>query len=356
MTIKPLDLTKIAIRSFIPKETSREVWQQYHQLNEELMKELHPVDALPKREVVEKEICYDSPDYNVTRWLVYKDETEKKLVGRCIYNYCKETSSIYKENKEIGFVHIMITSTYRRQGLGTKLLGEIISKLEKVGCKYFTTKSKYPSGWNFWEKTGAKLTNIMKESRLDLDSVDWTLINSWIKEGERRNPEVKIEQFYGVSEVNIEEYAEILTQLVSEMPTLEEENEKAKEIITPQRFRDYVHFLEEKTCKFFTIRSIEPDRKVSGLTEVYFSDISTPELVNQGLTGVKDIYRGKGLGKWLKAAMLCYIRENLPNAKYLITGNAEHNEPMLSINARLGFKPYREKRSYKFTIYKLKRK
>ena len=114
----------------------------------------------------------------------------------------------------------------------------------------------------------------------------------------------------------------------------------------PQRFREYVKYLEIKTYKLFTFRTIEPDGKISGLTEIRFSEINTPELLNQALTGVKSIYRGRGLGKWLKALMLLYIRENLPQAKYFITGNAEHNAPMLSINDRLGFKPYRERDAF----------
>ncbi len=354
MTTKQLDLVKIAIKSFIPTKTSREVWKQYHQLNEELALELHSDDPLPKREVIEKELCYEDPDYNITRWLVYNDESEKELVGYCNFDHWKETSVNYEDNKEIGFMFIMIAGKFRRQGLGTKLLKEITPKLEDVGCKFITTVSKYPSGWEFSERFGAKLTNIMKESRLNLKTIDWLQIEFWIKEGEKRNPEVKIENFFGASEVGIKEYTELITELINEAPTLEEDSKKEKEIITPQRFREYIRYLEAKTYKLFTFRSVEFDGKVSGLTEIKFSDENTPELLGQGLTGVKSIYRGRGLGKWLKALLLMYIRENFPHAKYLITGNAEHNAPMLSINNRLGFKPYCQRRSYKFTINDLK--
>ncbi|HUU87839.1 MAG TPA: GNAT family N-acetyltransferase, partial [Candidatus Glassbacteria bacterium] len=175
-------------------------------------------------------------------------------------------------------------------------------------------------------------------------------------EGEKRNPEVKIESFFGVSEANIEEYTEILTELMSEAPTLEEDEERDKEIITPDRFREYVQFLAEKKQKLFTFRTIEPDGKVSGLTEIRFTHVNTPIIIEQALTGVRSNYRGRGLGKWLKAAMLVFIRENFHEAKYFITGNADHNAPMLSINNRLGFKPYRQRISYKFVIDNLKKK
>lgn len=50
----------------------------------------------------------------------------------------------------------------------------------------------------------------------------------------------------------------------------------------------------------------------------------------------------RSLGKWLKAAMLLRIREELPQVRVVATGNATSNAAMLSINVRLGFKPHRE--------------
>ncbi|HUU76900.1 MAG TPA: hypothetical protein VMX55_01050 [candidate division Zixibacteria bacterium] len=88
---------------------------------------------------------------------------------------------------------------------------------------------------------------------------------------------------------------------------------------------------------------------MSGMTEIFFSDENLPERVNTGLTGVKSIYRGRGLGKWLKASMMQYIKENLPKTDYIVTSNADHNVPMLSINTRKGFKHYLQRKSYKFT-------
>lgn len=356
MTSKLLDLTKIVVKTFVPAKVSQEVWNQYHELNEELSLELYPDDPLPKHEVVVGELCYEDPDFNETKWLIYKDESEKELIAFCAFEYYKDTFPKYEEHKENSYFEIKIRNEFRRKGLGTKLLKEIISHLENAGCKYSTTKTKYPSGFSFSEKLGGKIINKMTENRLDFKNVDWNQVETWIREGEKRNPEVKLESFFGVSEINIEEYAEILTELMSEVPTLEEDEERDKEIITPNRFREYVQFLARKKYKLFTLRTIESDGKVSGLTEIRFSDINNPEIIEQALTGVRSIHRGRGLGKWLKAAMLVYIRESFPKAKHFITGNANHNAPMLSINNRLGFKPYRQRRSYKFVINNLKKK
>jgi GNAT superfamily N-acetyltransferase len=58
------------------------------------------------------------------------------------------------------------------------------------------------------------------------------------------------------------------------------------------------------------------------------------------MTGVFPQYRNKGLGRWLKAAMLDKVLKERPQAKYVRTGNADTNVAMLKINTALGFKPY----------------
>ncbi len=48
----------------------------------------------------------------------------------------------------------------------------------------------------------------------------------------------------------------------------------------------------------------------------------------------------KGLGPWLKAAMLDKVLKDRPLVKVVRTGNADSNAPMLEMNHELGFTPY----------------
>lgn len=76
-----------------------------------------------------------------------------------------------------------------------------------------------------------------------------------------------------------------------------------------------------------------------GYTEVFW----TPEraaVVYQGATAVHADFRGLALGKWLKAAMLRYVREQVPGAQVVRTANAESNAAMLGINQALRFAPF----------------
>jgi len=75
-------------------------------------------------------------------------------------------------------------------------------------------------------------------------------------------------------------------------------------------------------------------------------DSRFPDRVFQMLTAVARPWRGQGLAKGVKAAMLRLLRDRHPQIRLMITGNAEVNAPMLSINNRLGFTVYRRAGSY----------
>jgi len=357
MTVDNLDLKKIIISEFNPKETSHETWEKYHQLNEKLFSEIYIKEQLPNRESVEKNLIIGNPDYNLTRFIVYQDDSKRKLIARFSIGIVKENTDFYNENKEIGLVEIEVDADFRRQGLGTEILRIVTRKLLDKKCKFFEVKSAYPSGMNFCQKFGAKITNLKIKNILDMKDVDWDIVYNWINEGQEKNPDVIIEGFPGHSEKNIERYCELLAELENDSPTVVEEgDQEVKEIIDPTRYREYFANLKKNNKSSYTFRSIEPDGQFSALTELFYSKINNPEYLGQGLTGVKKQYRGRGLAKWLKALMLVYIKENLPEAKYWITGNAQHNTAMLSINKRLGFKPYYEYRLYMFNIDELMKK
>ena len=79
-----------------------------------------------------------------------------------------------------------------------------------------------------------------------------------------------------------------------------------------------------------------PNGSVAGLSEAGW-DIRAPRIVRQQLTAVARQWRGRGVGRALKAAMLRQVHEAHPEATVIGTNNAEVNTPILSINARVGF-------------------
>ena len=56
----------------------------------------------------------------------------------------------------------------------------------------------------------------------------------------------------------------------------------------------------------------------------------------------------------MKAEMLFFVRDELPEVKYINTGNADFNAPMVSINERMGFKRHRTELCYRFELEALR--
>ena len=76
---------------------------------------------------------------------------------------------------------------------------------------------------------------------------------------------------------------------------------------------------------------LAPGGSVAGMTEAMW-DARTPAAVYQQLTAVARGWRGRGLAKALKAAMLRQVRESHPEAEYMCTSNGEENAVMRGIN------------------------
>jgi len=83
------------------------------------------------------------------------------------------------------------------------------------------------------------------------------------------------------------------------------------------------------------------------MTDMFQSE-SNPTYAYVRLTGVRPEYQNRGLGKWLKAAMMLDLRQNDPGVRFVDTNNFNNNRPMLSINDRMGFELFEQ-----FVFYKI---
>ena len=75
-----------------------------------------------------------------------------------------------------------------------------------------------------------------------------------------------------------------------------------------------------------------------------------PSRADQYDTVIVPAHRGYGLGRALKARMLFELRSAEPRMTEMQTWNAFENEPMLKINAELGFQPDRQWSEYEADI------
>ena len=178
-------------------------------------------------------------------------------------------------------------------------------------------------------------------------------MEQWQKTGQNlsKSTGVVLKKFDIIPDDLIEDFCILWTEVDSQQPLGELDS---RDIATPEIRREYEKHYAEMGYKMLTLLSQEEDGTLSGITEVRQHNTNKMQII-QDLTGVKDQYRGRGLGKWLKAEMAFLIQEKFPEAKYIHTGNASENDAMLSINHRMGFKEHRRTSEYKFSVEKLQK-
>ena len=338
------------IIEFEPKEAPDDFWDDYFQFTEANFRYHNPDDPLPNREAIIQRQKADIPDFHVKRWLVITPEG--KIIAWAGFGAVKESSSDYEENKHLASINIAVLHDYQRKGIGTELLKFLVNETQSLGRTVIETGSDTDSGRAFLKHFGAQLTIEGAENRLELEEVDWELMQSWVDEGPKRAKDVTLESFTVCPEEFLEEYAEMYTEALNMQPLGESEHIAN---IDGKARRQTEKRTKEIGQINYTLVSREKDGRISGMTEIYY-DSRDVHVIHQELTGVRPEFRGRGLGKWLKAQMILYVRETYPEAQRVITGNAETNAPMLSINERMAFKKYKGGEGYKFQVEELAKK
>lgn len=348
---------EIDIIEFHPLEASKQLINSYLDFSDRMYIEFFPEeDPRLSRNKREKEIITQYPLLDYYRWLVLsKTQNNNDVIGYARIYFPNEKNPIYPTNKHIGWFTIDVDKKYRRQGIGTGLLRRIIEKTSDIEeAQILQSHSFCKAGWKFNSKYGGKLVLEGAMNRLKLDEVDWDLLNSWKINGDTFAKENKIQLLFfdRVPDDILEDYAGIYTKLTKLVP-VGELDEDYIETAESRRIREKE--FQDIGVINLTVISIEENGIISGLTEVNYS-LDRAQVVDQELTGVLPEFQGRGLGKWLKASMLFYIRENFPRAKFIDTGNADSNAPMLSINDRMGFKQHLVEKCYKFELSDLREK
>jgi RimJ/RimL family protein N-acetyltransferase len=341
------------IKQFQPEKTTDDIWEKYYQFDEEIFREKYPKDSLPDRELDKSFILDPHPHYDIYRWLVYSTDNNQSIIGKANLWSLNKKSPDYQNVKDKINIYISVKREFRRKKIATELLKIMCTEAKKLGKKLLRAEiTEHDAGIAFCEFFNGTVVARRAQNRLYLDEVNWKQMDDWMKKGKQKASGVTLEVFEAVPEKDLDEYCQLFTETMNQAPS---EDLSGEFILTPERRRLDEKTYTEKGYIWITIVSREPTGAISGLTEIFYHP-NNPHFVEQELTGVSVKYRGRGLGKWLKADMLFYIRRRFPDVKYIDTGNNDINEAMLSINNRMGFKRYKSEVFYEFFIDELKKK
>ncbi len=253
----------------------------------------------------------------------------------------------YEKNRHLMGASWSVAREHRRRVIGTLWLPVVLDLMDRHGCTLLTIASEEESGNAFLAWMGAQPKLSDRESRLLLAEVDWDMVARWVAEGAARNPDTALELYdERMPEAMWEDYSTQLSRMLKTIPN--EDLDVGEAVITPALMAEWYERMERAGETVHEVLTREPGGTISALTTVKWS-AHTPEALQQQFTGVDPAERGRGLGKWIKAAMLQHLSRHHPEARYMSTWNAASNAAMLGINHGLGFKLHRVGANYQIS-------
>ena len=245
-----------------------------------------------------------------------------------------------EENQHLAQFELTVLPEYRRQGLGKQLLHRIaeFAQQEQRRLLMTSTVDRIPGGEAFMLRLGAQKGLVGHTNQLRIVDLDRDLLERWLATGQANLSEFDLGFWDGAyPEEQIQAIAELF-DLTNQQPLGDLEIEDMH--MTPDQLRQMEKNLFARGNQRWTFYVADrANGKFAGYTETVWNP-NRPEVLRQDMTGVFPEYRNKGLGRWLKAAMLDKVLKERPQVKYVRTGNADANAAMLKINNALGFKPY----------------
>lgn len=327
-----------------PRAAAPQFWSRFHELRRIRHAAERPDEPLEPDENVEFDMKRDN-QFEFRYW--YELSRDGEMVSWLYAETVKPENPEYATNKHLFWADAYVRPEERRGRLATLWLPVIAGLMDRHGCTVLGIQAAEDAGHAFldWLGAKAKMTNLV--SRLKLSQVDWQMLERWTAEGARRSPQTRLEVYDGGPPESMwEEFAPQMTAMFNTMPL--EDLELGDIIFTPERLRDWKERRKQLGVVLYSVMTREAEGVISGLTDTTWAPYR-PTVIHQEFTGVRTDARGRGLGKWIKAAMLLHLRNVHPEIEMVITDNARSNGPMLKINRTMGFKTYREEVDYQMS-------
>lgn len=241
-------------------------------------------------------------------------------------------------NRHLAWIEVAVTPSHRRQGIGRALAAGLVD----IGAADGRTSvgggtDEGSAGEPFLAGLGLTHRQTVHLNRLRIADVHRPLLEGWAERAPERAGGYRLLAWDGPTPDDHAEAFAACTEVMNTAPLgdLEIEHER----MTVARLRRLEGARAGANVEWWTLVAVEEATGAFvGFTQLSFSGWRAGHAKQQD-TGVDPAHRDRGLGRWLKAAMVLRLLDERPAVQRIDTGNAGSNAPMLSINHALGFRP-----------------
>ena len=319
------------ITPFDPHGASDELWAALSDTRRALAAELWPDEPLLSDAEIRKEIQRIDPLWEFRRWVAMEGS---EVAGSCRVAFRRPDTPNAADHARFLWAGGGVRANSRRRGAGTLLLREVHRLMHTLDKTVLTMSSQAEPGHGFLKHVGAVEKHRTVEQRAAFAELDWPRLRQW--EDAVAAHDLIWERHAGrVPRDVLLTLLPTFTELFVDVPLGGLETAAIRWEING--YDQWYETLERVGGAHHLVVLRAPDGTIAGLSEAAW-DARTPGIVHQQLTAVARPWRGHGLARALKAAMLRQVHEAHPQATVIGTNNAETNAPILSINARVGFK------------------
>jgi mycothiol synthase len=245
-----------------------------------------------------------------------------------------------QSNRRSAGVYVSVEPHLRRRGIGTRLLALAVARSRTARRPRLLSHSsdRRPAGARFLQRFGFKRGLEAHLNQLALDRLDRALLARWLTADSESAADYVVEMWDGpVPERWLVPFADLYS-VMNAAPRGELEIEDT--VVTPRMIREGETYLfANGSRRLIACARHAASGVLVGFTELFWNP-KRATLVWQQNTGVVEAHRNKGLGRWLKAANMDAMLRTNPAARFVRTGNADSNAPMLAINRQMGFAPF----------------
>ena len=320
----------IRIIQFDPHTASDELWAVFNETRRAIALEFWPDEPILDDVETRREVQTINPMVKFRRWVAMEGD---EVAGSIRAAFRRPGTRDENDYARFLWAGGAVRASSRRRGVGTLLFHEVHQLMHALDKTVLTMSAQTEPGHAFIKYLGAVERHRTVEQRAVLADLHWPVLRQW-EDGASAQGLIW-ERYAGRVPRNVlVALLPIFTKLFADVPLGELETGPIRWELNGYDL--WYETLERIGGAHHLVLLRAPDGSIAGLSEAGW-DIRTPSIVRQQLTAVARSWRGRGIGRALKAAMLRQVHEAHPEATVIGTNNAEVNTPILSINARVGF-------------------